>query len=236
MRMTLFRCIGAITVLLTAPGTQAALLSVAGGQAVYDTDLDLTWVSDANLAASNTFGLPTGVNLGPHPLDPSGVGGIIHADGTITWSGALFWIDAMNAANYLGASDWRLPITPQPDPTCDIQTGDVPPLGLGKNCTGSEMGHLYNIEGVTFATPGLFSNVQAPSYWSETEYLPSALPRVWVFRFTNGSQGQTGSGNGLRAWAVRSGNIGVVPVPAAVWLFGSGLLGLAGLTRRSRKS
>jgi hypothetical protein len=31
------------------------------------------------------------------------------------------------------------------------------------------------------------------------------------------------------------GNMTVVPVPAAVWLFGSGLLGLAGVARRKKK-
>lgn len=42
---------------LLAAGTsaQAALLSRAGGQAVYDTDLDLTWVADANLAQTSGY-------------------------------------------------------------------------------------------------------------------------------------------------------------------------------------
>ena len=31
-----------------------------------------------------------------------------------------------------------------------------------------------------------------------------------------------------------SGSIGIVPVPAAVWLFGSGLLGLVGIARRKK--
>lgn len=36
------------TGLLTATGTQAALQSRLGGQAVYDTDLNLTWLANAN--------------------------------------------------------------------------------------------------------------------------------------------------------------------------------------------
>ena len=36
------------------------------------------------------------------------------------------------------------------------------------------------------------------------------------------------------AWAVQSGDVGAVPVPAAVWLFGSGLLGLVGVARRKK--
>jgi hypothetical protein len=35
------------------------------------------------------------------------------------------------------------------------------------------------------------------------------------------------------AWAVRSGDVvSAVPVPATVWLFGSGLIGLLGIARR----
>lgn len=38
---------------------------------------------------------------------------------------------------------------------------------------------------------------------------------------------------GLGNWTI-SGNMSAVPVPAAVWLFGSGLLGLAGIARRRK--
>jgi hypothetical protein len=34
--------------------------------------------------------------------------------------------------------------------------------------------------------------------------------------------------------AVRDGDVSSVPVPAAVWLFGSGLLGLIGIARRKK--
>lgn len=38
------------------------------------------------------------------------------------------------------------------------------------------------------------------------------------------------------ASVVLNGTVSVVPVPAALWLFGSGLLGLAGIVRRKRAS
>jgi len=44
---------------------------------------------------------------------------------------------------------------------------------------------------------------------------------AWVFLF-------------YYALAVRPGDVSAVPVPAAVWLFGSGLMGLLGLARRKR--
>lgn len=34
------------------------------------------------------------------------------------------------------------------------------------------------------------------------------------------------------AWAVRDGDVAVVPIPGAIWLFGTGLMGLAGTARR----
>ena len=78
-----------------ATTAQATLISRLGGQAYYDTVLDITWLANANLAASNTFGV-------------SG----ISTDGKMTWNtatGAGGWIEGMNNVSYLGFSDWRLP-------------------------------------------------------------------------------------------------------------------------------
>ena len=46
---------------------QGRLPATAGGtdyQAYYDTVLKITWTADANLAATNTFGLAYNTNLG----------------------------------------------------------------------------------------------------------------------------------------------------------------------------
>ena len=56
------------------------------------------------------------------------------------------------------------------------------------------------------------------------------------FRFFNGNQGDGSVGQAdTYAWAVRDGDVGAVPVPAAVWLFGSAL-GLMGAIRRETKT
>ena len=51
------------------------------------------------------------------------------------------------------------------------------------------------------------------------------------FNFSNGNQGVNGESGSNFAWAVRSGDV-AVPVPATLWLFGFGLLGLVGFAKR----
>ena len=50
-----------------------------------------------------------------------------------------------------------------------------------------------------------------------------------------GLQDTTIKTNDNYAWAVQSGDISAVPIPAAIWLFSSGLIGLIGLARRKNK-
>ncbi|MFO1355303.1 MAG: hypothetical protein U1F72_04065 [Gammaproteobacteria bacterium] len=205
--------------LLLASAAQAALVSRLGGQAVYDTDRNITWLADANLAASNTFG----------------VSGITDT-GQMSWTTANEWTAAMNTANYLGYSDWRLPTTPQPDPSCNGQVGRD---SYGYYCTGSEMGHLFygELGGVAGYSIGmtyndnfdLFSNVQAGLYWSGTSYAPISA-QAWRFSFGDGLQGPSLKyyAYASRAWAVRPGD--VIPLPGALWLLGSAL-GVLGAVR-----
>ena len=228
--------LGASILLLVSVQVNAALFPILGGQAVYDDDLDITWVADANLAASNSFGLTYGVNLGMYPSDASGVSGFINANGTMNWPGALFWIDAVNDANYLGFNDWRLP-------TALNQDSSGPCILY--NCTNSEMGHLFYNElsgtvGNSILTSidpdlSLFSNVRSNSYWSGTENAPNTT-WAWFFTFNSGYQDLDNKINGTTvgpyAWAVRSDDVSVVPVPAAFWLFGTALVGLVGFTKR----
>lgn len=215
-----FLSFGCACVAIVSVNANAALISRTVGTVavVYDDDLNITWLADANLAASNTFDV-TGV--------PTNTGG------ALTWDEATEWIGGMNSSDggngYLGFTGWRLPTTLQPDPTCTIAPdGD----SRGFNCSGGEMGHLYYIEDITASSPGLFSNVQSAYYWSGTEFSAS---NAWRFSFDNGQQGTADKSSiGLRsyAWAVHDGDIGIVPVPAAAWLFGSGLLGLIAVARR----
>ncbi len=161
-----------------------------------------------------------------------------------TWAANLSYYDSVRNVTY---DDWRLPTTLQPDSSCGSQYnagGSFGLQGYGYNCTGSEMGHLFyselgGVAGQSIVTThdadyNLFTNVQSSHYWSATEYAPSTTS-AWYFLTFNGNQTATSKAYSYYAWAVRPGDVAsTVPVPAAAWLFGSGLLGLVGLARRSR--
>lgn len=178
-----------------------------GGGLIYDDVLDITWLADANLASTNTFGL-------------TGIG----ADGALNWSTAQSWIAAMNAAAYLGYSDWRLPVTLDPDSSCtDDIAGTIPSMDpTGLNCTGSEMGQLFYIELggmagdyiMTSSDPdlALFSNIQEGLYWSDTEFAPNPLAGAWHFHFDSGFQNTFNKLATLFAWPVHDGDIGAATI------------------------
>ena len=79
----------------------------------------------------------------------------------------------------------------------------------------------------------LFSNVISGSYWSSTEYAFDT-GFAWIFNMNNGNQSFSVKSATYDSWAVYSGDVSPVPVPAAVWLFSSGLLGLIGVARRKK--
>jgi len=194
---------------LVTTKVNAALIQGLSGQVVYDTDLNITWLADANLAVSNTFGV-TDV--------PGNFTG-----GLMTWDTAQYnWLPAMNLAGgsgYLGYSNWRLPLI-------------------------SEMSHLYFTElNVTFgnsintsAEPELayFTPFGNFDYWSSEVGIHSFIRQT--FRMNTGAVSGADKGAGLvYVIPVASGNpfgVSAIPIPAAFWLFCSGLLGLAGMARR----
>ena len=201
--MKFIKIIATIMALVLSTNTSAALLERLGGLAYYDTDADLTWLANANSA-----------------------GGMLSLDAANTWIGNLT-VD--------GVSGWRLPDTLQPDPTCGYQSSDE---SSGFDCTGSEMGNMfYNALGNSsgsLTNTGPFSNLFPANFWSATKFepLPGIDDLAWSFNMAIGNQAWTVDRNSMFIWAMQSGDVSAVPVPAALWLFGSGLIGLISVAKR----
>lgn len=157
------------------------------------------------------------------------------ADGRMNWGDAVSWADSLS---YGGYSDWRLPSGFNAD-------GSGPCQGIG--CSGSEMGHLFNVEwGVAFGSSfrtgdpaklALFQNIQADWYWAGTLVEEGGFP---VFFNPEGG----GQGNWypdqykwiLQPFAVvvRDGDVGVIPEPTMAAMLLLGLGGLMLAVRRQR--
>lgn len=149
--------------------------------------------------------------------------------------------------------NWRTPIvTPVNGVSfnCGYSTNGSTDYGYNTtlvNPNASELAHLFYNElgnlgyygsngqvqpnhGVT--NQGLFQNLESMWYWTGTQY--AAYPSfAWAFNTDYGDQSLDGSKTyRLLGWAVSPGQVTSVPPPTAVWLFGSALLGLAGLRRK----
>jgi hypothetical protein len=202
------RILGALSAVLftfITVSANAALFSRLGGAAAYDDVLDITWLTDADLSGGN-------------------------AD----WGTQVTWAANLNT---LGFDDWRLASmsvtagVPDAGPQTSIDS-----CTTGVACPTNELGHMYDFNmgdtggdktGTHTIGDVTLTDVQA-TYWSGTE-LDST--RAWRFSPINGSQNGVDTDVFSYGWAVRSGDVSAVPIPAAVWLFGSAL-GLLGWMRR----
>jgi hypothetical protein len=213
------RIVFALVLGLLASTAHSALVNRGGGL-IYDTTLDITWLQDASY------------------IQTSGA----DDDGLIDWAGATAWVSSLSyydSVRDVTYDDWRLPLTRQPDSSCGTQTefSGYPTQGSGARCTGSEMGHLFNVDGVQHGASGLFTGVQGYYYWSQSSYAPDTRD-AWSFSFasTGGVQTPVYKIAGEYAWAVRDGDVSNVPLPSTVWLLSSGLLTGLGWARSRHRA
>jgi hypothetical protein len=152
--------------------------------------------------------------------------------------------------NFNGAAltGWRLPTTVDGLPYAwNAQV-------TGYNNTSSEIGYLYYVSlgnkapydtngnyqpdgGLRNIGPFHYLGLPTSYYWSGSDFVHLLdLSSAVMFYFGDGFQGSWSKGATLGALAVRPGDVSApVPIPGAVWLLGSGLIGLAGLRRRFKK-
>lgn len=206
--------LGVVLLGLLIESAQATLIDRGGGL-IYDSTLNITWQQDANLAETHSFGVQG-----------------IYSDGEMSWSTALAWISAMNASNYLGYHDWRLPtVTDKGTAGCNFSYSGTD-CGWNVDTSGSEFAHLWYVDfqnlahwppsgperqsyGLiddpsNLADESLFFNIQTFDYWAATANASWPGSYVWYFAFGDGSQGAMGQNPGnsvwFFAWAVRDGN------------------------------
>jgi len=221
-----------LVVLMFSAASQAALLgrapATSGGvdyQAYYDDVQNITWLADANYAATTGFDL----------------------DGAMTWDDATIWVGTLGG--HLGVASWRLPhMTDVNNDGCpDPLDPDGIDCGYNIDTANGEMASMFydTLGNVAFyytdgsfpqpnyglSNAGPFTNLVEFLYWTDVE-LVTDTSAAWYFGMPSGAQRPNGKTELYYAWAVTDGDpLAAVPVPATAWLLGSAL-GLLGWLRR----
>lgn len=152
------------------------------GTSITDNVTGLIWTPNANL-------IPT--------RDPGWDNDGLANDGRVTWQHALDYVAKLNAENYLGHADWRLP-------NINELRSLVNSGYKEETCSGSPCVYLsdwLNIQGC--------SNVQSNYYWSSTTYAGEP-DGAWVVSMWYGDVYDFGKTNYYYyVWPVRGGQSGL---------------------------
>jgi hypothetical protein len=173
-----------------APSPGHGLVSYQGGEAVYDSDTGCTWASNANLAATPaarfsalqcTTSQCTATTTIPYKNTTKTVP-LISASGSMLWSTANEFIDAMNQLGpknygYAGSTNWTLPQYGAKPTQKECNPSPSPSPGPCQ-CSNLEtlFEHLQQQAGLVVGDPRLslpsgttfggFHNLQPFFYWS----------------------------------------------------------------------
>lgn len=237
--------------LCMATSTQAALYDRGGGL-IYDAVLDITWLQDTRYAMTSGYSADGAMDWLTANAWATGLSYYDAVRG-VTWDDwRLPTLLPVNGNNFVSSRSY--------DGSTDGGYNISAPGSVYPETTASEMAYMFyvNLGNVSYYSttgairpPGwssvpnasftdsttgetiAFLNLRAYSYWFDQRMIP-INGYAWRFDFFTGGQGAKFTSDGAFAWAVRDGDVGasVVPIPAAVWLFGSALVGLFGWTRR----
>lgn len=229
---------------LAFASTSEAKLHDRGNGLIFDDVLDITWLQDANLPATETFDLPPDA-------------GYFGSSGAVVLDYALTWIDAMNRHSYKGFSNWRLPtVRPAAGGDFSIPGGYDPETDLAYQigATNNELAYMYYVNlglighysqpgstgpslpaspgGAVVGVDGItIYNLQTLPYWTSTKvnwdinFLPQPIAVL-------GGNAVVSNWLYYRAWAVRDGDVTTIPEPGQLSLLIAGCALLAGKLRR----
>jgi hypothetical protein len=217
----------------------SAALYDRGNGMIYDSTQNITWLQDANYAKTSGY----------------------DSDGAMNWSQAKTWSDNLV---YGGFSDWRLPSAHVRIGGTDLVTmanneiiGELGYMFVANNISyysysGSFCSSMSQDDCSPYSYSGCSnsffdcSSLSNSMFWYKEDDISANHPIAQLFGPLAFAVNLSGGipnplpvpkGNNQHAWAVRDGDVlsaNEVPVPAAAWLMGSGLIGLAGLARRKK--
>jgi hypothetical protein len=158
----------------------------AAGMAVYDIPSAISWLFDANLAATQTFNISESVTIPRRPIHDQITMPAIATGGAMHFQAVGPWLNGLNKENYAGANDWVLP--------------ELANLETLSSHLGLAPGRL---EFFASGSTGPFQNIQPFFYWacprsaadpSKCDYgrvlnIRDNIAMRWSFNFDTGFQG-----------------------------------------------
>lgn len=250
-------------ILLTVTHAHATLTNYTanGQEVVYSSVSDVTWTKDANLLGSMfaSQGFDTVVNAiiaasptityMPNTFSPSGTYSLSRSDfrsngnGSVSWFGALAFINYLNSIKYAGTSQWRLPTVATSSRGYNTSFNGTVAGDELVELFYSELGSkgAFDIDGNrTVGKYGIsdpdqkFENVRKDNFWTSTEANIPDFDTTWILDADDGEQGYSLKNRQYFVWAVSPGRIGVVPEPESVAMLLAGLGLVVNVLRRRR--
>ena len=174
------------SILSGATGISRYTSGPAAGMAVYDAASGLSWPLDANLAATEAFGVSGTITIPHLPNHDAITTPSIAGGGAMHFQAVAAWLSGLNGSHYAGANHWVLP------ELADLETlyahlGLVPG-NLAFIVTGST-GPFRNIQPFFYwACPGSAADPSRCDY-SRVLNLRDNIAMRWSFNFDTGFQG-----------------------------------------------